>query len=271
MIRLPIHEVLPDLRTQLSRHEAVILSAPPGSGKTTVAPLALLAEPWLAGQTILMLEPRRLAARLAAAFMARQLGENVGRTVGYRVRFESKVSAATRVEVVTEGILTRRLQDDPELSGVGLVIFDEFHERSLQGDLALALCLDVMGGLRDDLKLLIMSATLDTAAISQLLDKAPVVLGTGRTYPVAVEYCRAGQLLKPHPREIARQMATAIHKALAEQPGDILAFLPGAAEIRQTQTLLRSALPPAEIIIHPLYGNLSLAAQTAAVQPNREG
>ncbi|MBU1986600.1 MAG: DEAD/DEAH box helicase, partial [Proteobacteria bacterium] len=156
VIKLPIHEILPDLRAQLASREAVVLSAPPGSGKTTVVPLALLSEPWLAGKTILMLEPRRLAARLAAAFMARQLGEEVGRTVGYRVRFESKVSAATRVQVVTEGVLTRRLQDDPELAGVGLVIFDEFHERSLQADLALALCLDVMGGLRQDLKLLIM-------------------------------------------------------------------------------------------------------------------
>ncbi len=246
-----------------------MLSAPPGSGKTTVAPLALLAEPWLAGRTILMLEPRRLAARMAASFMARQLGEEVGQTVGYRVRFEAKVSASTRVEVVTEGVLTRRIQDDPELSGVGLVIFDEFHERSLQGDLALALCLDVMGGLRDDLKLLIMSATLDTGAVSRLLDNAPVVMGAGQSYPVGVEYGRGGQLLQP--REIAKQVAAAIHKSLTEQPGDILAFLPGAAEIRFTQTLLNTVLSPAEIAIHPLYGDLSLGAQTAAVQPDREG
>lgn len=268
---LPIHEILPELRAQLASREAVVLSAPPGSGKTTVAPLALLAEPWLAGRTILMLEPRRLAARLAATFMARQLGEEVGQTVGYRVRFEAKVSAATRVEVVTEGVLTRRMHDDPELAGVGLVIFDEFHERSLQGDLALALCLDVMTGLREDLKLLVMSATLDTGAISRLLDNAPVVLGTGQSYPVGVEYCRAGQLLQPQPREIAKQVATAIHRGLAERPGDILAFLPGGAEIRYTQALLRAGLSPAEIAIHPLYGDLSLAAQTAAVQPDREG
>jgi len=268
---LPIHEILPELRAQLAVREAVVLSAPPGSGKTTAAPLALLSEPWLAGRTILILEPRRLAARLAAAFMARQLGEEIGRTVGYRVRFEAKVSPATRVEVVTEGVLTRRMQDDPELAGVGLVIFDEFHERSLQGDLALALCLDVMGGLRNDLKLLIMSATLDTGAVSRLLDNAPVVMGAGQSYPVGVEYIRAGQLLQPQPREIARQVAAAIHRGLAEQPGDILAFLPGAAEIRHTQTLLSSALPPGEIAIHPLYGDLSLAAQTAAVQPDREG
>ena len=255
----------------MTNREAVVLSAPPGSGKTTVAPLALLAEPWLAGRTILMLEPRRLAARLAATFMARQLGEEVGQTVGYRVRFEAKVSATTRVEVVTEGVLTRRMQDDPDLAGVGLVIFDEFHERSLQTDLALALCLDVMAALRDDLKLLIMSATLDTGAVSRLLDNAPVVLGTGQSYPVGVEYCGTGQLLQSQPREIAKQVAATIHKALTEQPSDILAFLPGAAEIRHTQALLSTNLPSNEIAIHPLYGDLSLAAQTAAVQPDREG
>jgi ATP-dependent helicase HrpB len=268
---LPIHEILPQLRARLADHAAVVLSAPPGSGKTTVAPLALLAEPWLAGQTILLLEPRRLAAKLAAAFMARQLGEEVGQTVGYRVRFETKVSPATRVEVVTVGVLTRRMQDDPELAGVGLVIFDEFHERSLQTDLTLALCLDVTTGLREDLKLLIMSATLDTGAISRLLDNAPVVLGQGQSYPVGLEYSRTGQLPHPLPREIARQMAGAIHRALAEQPGDILAFLPGGAEIRHTQALLASALVPGEIVIHPLYGDLSLAAQTAAVQPDPKG
>ena len=200
---LPIHEILPQLRAQLADHAAVVLAAPPGSGKTTVAPLALLAEPWLAGQTILLLEPRRLAARLAAAFMARQLGEEVGKTVGYRVRFEAKVSPATRVEVVTVGVLTRRMQDDPELAGVGVVVFDAFHERSLQADLALALCLDVMTGLREDLKLLIMSATLDTGAISRLLDNAPVVLGQGQSFPVCLEYSRTGQLAHPLPREIA--------------------------------------------------------------------
>ena len=271
MVNLPIYEVLPELRVQLASRKAIVLSAPPGSGKTTVAPLALLAEPWLAGQTILMLEPRRLAARLAAAFMARQLGEEVGQTVGYRVRFEAKVSSTTRVEVITEGVFTRRLQDDPELAGVGLVIFDEFHERSLQGDLALAFCLDVMDGLRDDLKLLIMSATLNTVAVSRLLDNAPVVMGAGQTYPVGVEYCRAGQLFNPQPREIAKQVAATIHKAMVEQPGDILAFLPGAAEIRHTQALLITALQSTEIAIHPLYGDLSLAAQTAAVQPDPKG
>jgi len=268
---LPIHKILPRLRLELARSQAVVLSAPPGSGKTTVAPLALLTEPWLAGRTILLLEPRRLAARLAAAFMARQLGEEVGQTVGYRVRFESKVSPATRVEVVTEGVLTRRIQADPELAGVGLIIFDEFHERSLQADLALALCLDVMTGLRNDLKLLIMSATLDTTAVSRLLGNAPVVLGKGQSYPVGVEYSRTGQLRQPQPREIAGQVAGAIQRALNEQPGDILAFLPGAAEIRYTQALLSSALVPEKIAIHPLYGGLSLAAQTAAVQPDPKG
>ena len=272
---LPIHEILPRLRRELAHSRAVVLSAPPGSGKTTVAPLALLAEPWLTGRTILLLEPRRLAARLAATFMARQLGEEVGQTVGYRVRFEAKVSPATRVEVVTVGVLTRRIQAEPELAGVGLIIFDEFHERNLQADLALALCLDVMSGLREDLKLLIMSATLDTGAVSRLLGNAPVVLGNGQSYPVGVEYCLAGQLLQPFPREIARQVAGAIQRALAEQPGDILAFLPGGSEIRYTQAMLSAGLsaglPPGEIAIHPLYGDLSLAAQTAAVQPDPKG
>lgn len=267
---LPIHDVLTELRQQLACHSAVILSAPPGSGKTTVAPLALLDEPWLTGRTILLLEPRRIAARLAAAFMARQLGEEVGRTVGYRVRFESRVSPATRLEVVTEGVLCRRLQDDPELNGVGLVIFDEFHERSLQADLALALCLDVMAGLRDDLKILIMSATLDIEGLNRLLDSPPLVSASGRLYPVHVEYRPAGFSL-PFPREIARQAAQCIHTALAGQSGDILAFLPGTAEIRQTHELLSASLGGSELSIQPLYGDLSLAAQTAAVQPDPHG
>jgi len=274
-VTLPIHEILPELRDSLAQHRAVILSAPPGSGKTTVLPVALLSEPWLAGQSILLLEPRRLAARLAAGFMARQLAEEVGQRVGYRVRFESKVSPATRLEVVTEGVFTRRLQDDPELAGVGLVIFDEFHERSLQADLALALCLDVMTGLREDLKILIMSATLDTDAISRMLSglfaDAPVVTGHGRSYPVSVEYLPGRLTPQPYPQEIAKKMADAVQKALIEQPGDVLAFLPGTSEIRRTEELLRNCLPPEEITLHPLYGDLSLAAQSAAVQPDQAG
>ncbi|MFH7319453.1 ATP-dependent helicase HrpB [Desulfurivibrio sp. D14AmB] len=276
-IKLPIHQVIPELRSRLITGSAVILTAPPGSGKTTVTPIALLNEPWLAGSTILMLQPRRLAARLAATFMARQLGEEVGRTVGYRVRFDSRVSAATRVEVVTEGVFTRRLQNDPELRGVGLVIFDEFHERSLQADLGLTLCLDVMTALREDLKILVMSATLDTAALSALLDRAPVVRAAGVQHPVEVAYRPVSQraggatLVSCQAREIAGHTATAVGQVLAEQPGDLLAFLPGTAEIRHCQQLLAQRLAAAAAVIHPLYGDLSLSAQTAAVQPDPGG
>lgn len=277
-LKLPIHQIIPELRDRLAAGPAVILTAPPGSGKTTVTPIALLNEPWLMGRRILMLEPRRLAARLAATFMARQLGEEVGQTVGYRVRFDSRVSAATRVEVVTEGILTRRLQNEPELGGIGLVIFDEFHERSLQADLALALCLDVMNGLRDDLKIMVMSATLNSAALSTLLEQAPVVHAAGFSHPVAIEYRapspgpEAGpEAGIPRVREIAGQVASAVVRILAEQPGDILAFLPGAAEIRHCRNLLADRLAGGTVVIHPLYGDLSLDAQTAAVLPDPAG
>ena len=276
--KLPIHQVIPELRSRLTTGGAVILTAPPGSGKTTVTPIALLNEPWLAGYTILMLQPRRLAARLAATFMARQLGEEVGRTVGYRVRFDSRVSAATRVEVVTEGVFTRRLQNDPELRGVGLVIFDEFHERSLQADLGLTLCLDVMTGLRRDLKILVMSATLDTEALSALLDRAPVVRATGFQHPVRVDYWPAGQgggggtvLGGFQSRDISGHTATAVGQVLAEQPGDVLVFLPGTAEIRHCHRLLVQRLTAGAAVIHPLYGDLSLSAQAAAVQPDPAG
>ena len=184
---LPIAQVLPELSAALARGHAV-LSAPPGSGKTTRVPLALLDAPWLAGQRIVLLEPRRPAARLAAAHMAGLLGERVGETLGYQVRFERRIGPRTRIEVVTEGILTRRLQQDPELAGVGLLIFDEFHERSLQADLGLALALDVVAGLRPDLRLLIMSATLDTGAAARLLGGAPVIQGEGRAWPVEIIY-----------------------------------------------------------------------------------
>ena len=190
---LPIDHVLPDLQLALSGNNAVVLQAPPGAGKTTRVPLALLRESWLGDQSILMLQPRRLAARHAAEYMAAQLSEPVGQRVGYTVRFERKRSKATRIEVVTEGILTRRLQNDPELSGVGLVIFDEFHERNLHSDLALALCRDTQTALRDDLKLLVMSATLDAEPVATLLDGCPVLTSEGRSFPVNSpiwQFCR---------------------------------------------------------------------------------
>jgi len=242
----------------------VVLSAPPGSGKTTVIPLKLLDEPWLQGK-ILMLEPRRLAARAAAARMAQLLGERPGETVGYRVRFDNCVSAKTRIEVLTEGILTRRLQRDPELSGVSLVIFDEFHERSLHADLGLALCSEVIGGLRDDLRLLVMSATLDTEAIASLLGGAPVVSGRGRSYPVEIKY-----LDRAPETPIPQTAVAAILRALKQQPGDILAFFPGTGEIRATERLLSERLDP-EIEVCPLYGDLTKEAQERAIKPSPEG
>ena len=267
---LPIDAVLPDLRAALAAHAAVVLEAPPGAGKTTRVPLALLDEPWLSGRSIVVLEPRRLAARGAAAYMAAELREEVGERVGYRVRFENRVSKRTRIEVVTEGILTRRLQQDPELAGVGLVIFDEFHERNLHSDLALALCRDAQGGLREDLKILVMSATLDGNAVAALLN-APVVRSQGRGHPVEVRY-------RPAPTgpfsatELAERLAKAVTTALAETEGDILAFLPGSGEIRRVEAILaEGADRPGAPLVHPLYGDLPFGRQQAAIVPDPKG
>ncbi|WP_375740241.1 ATP-dependent helicase HrpB [Pseudomonas boanensis] len=266
MIALPIDAVLPELRGALhARHEAV-LEAPPGAGKTTRVPLALLDEPWLAGQRILMLEPRRLAARAAAERLASELGEAVGETVGYRIRLESKVGPRTRIEVVTEGILARRLQEDPALEGVGLVIFDEFHERSLDADLALALCLSGRALLRDEppLKVLLMSATLEGERLSRLLDDAPVVSSEGRMYPVELRWGRPAQLgevLEP-------KVVQTVLQALADEPGSLLVFLPGQAEIRRVADQLAERLEGcSDVLLCPLHGELDLAAQRAAIEP----
>jgi ATP-dependent helicase HrpB len=260
--KLPVEEILPSLRQSLAAHQAVVLQAPPGAGKTTYVPLALLNEPWLAGRSILMLEPRRLAARAACARMAQLLGETAGQTVGYRIRFDSKVSAQTRIEVLTEGILTRRLQTDPELKNVGLVIFDEFHERHLHADLALALCLDSQKALREDLKILVMSATLDGAAVSKLLNDAPIVTSQGRSYPVDVRYM---------PRDpegpLPQTVCDSVMDALEKHEGDVLVFLPGAWEIRRTQELLQSRLG-SRAELFPLYGDLPWEAQDRAIQPS---
>ncbi|MWV12175.1 ATP-dependent helicase HrpB [Pseudomonas sp. R-28-1W-6] len=265
MTPLPIDAVLPALRAALAeRHEAV-LEAPPGAGKTTRVPLALLAEPWLAGQRILMLEPRRLAARAAAERLASELGEPVGETVGYRIRLESKVGPRTRIEVVTEGILARRLQDDPALDGVGLVIFDEFHERSLDADLALALCLNGRELLREEppLKVLLMSATLEGERLSRLLGEAPVVSSAGRMYPVDIRWgspFQPGEWLEP-------RVVQTVLQALADEPGSLLLFLPGQAEIRRVHEQLAEALSGrGEILLCPLHGELDLAAQRAAIE-----
>jgi ATP-dependent helicase HrpB len=260
----PITPLLPEIRASLAAHPRLVLEAPPGAGKTTQVPLALLGEDWLGDGKILMLEPRRIAARAAAQFMAKQLGEEVGYTVGYRIRFEAKVGKATRVEVVTEGILTRLIQDDPELTGIGAILFDEFHERHLAGDLGAALALDVQGTLRPDLRIVVMSATLDGERIAQWLD-APRISSPGRSFPVAVAYppARVQESTEHHLARVVRQ-------ALQENPGDVLAFLPGRREIARTQSVLESALDE-NVDVVPLHGELSLAEQQTALNPAEPG
>lgn len=243
-----------------------VLVAPPGAGKTTRVPLALLDEPWLGGSRIIMLEPRRIAARASAERMAKTLGEPVGQTVGYRVRFGSKVSRATRIEVVTEGIFAQRILSDPELNGVAAVLFDEFHERSLDADLGLALARDVQTGLREDLRILVMSATLDGARISRLLDDAPVIASEGRAFPVETRYTSR----KPDV-PIERQMADVIVAALRAEAGSVLAFLPGAAEIRRTQAMLDERLRESGIDVVPLFGALDASVQDRAIAPAPPG
>lgn len=269
MDELPVLSALPALRRSLDTQQRAVLTAPPGSGKTTLVPLKLLKEPWLVGQKIILLEPRRLAARAAAARMADLLGEKVGERVGYRIRLDNKVSARTRIEVVTEGILTRRLQRDPELSGVGLVIFDEFHERSLHADLALAFTLDVMAGLRDDLRLLVMSATLASEAVSKLLGGAPVISATGRSYPVETHYLGD----PPTDRRLPDAVASAALQVLHQAQGDLLVFLPGVGEIRQVEERLSAHFGSMadSPLICPLYGDLSKAEQDRAILPDPNG
>lgn len=261
---LPIQEIIPELKQKLSAHSTVILQAPPGAGKSTVLPLELLNEAWLNGKKIIMLEPRRLAARAVATRMASLLGEQPGETVGYRVRFENKVSKQTKLEVVTEGILTRMLQQDNSLEDTGLVIFDEFHERSLHADLALALCRESQQVLREDLKIIIMSATLDGQQLSSLLNNAPIVTSKGRQYPISYHY-----FPEENNTPLPLQMARAIRRALAKEEGDILAFLPGAGEIARTQDLLEKE--EVGISIHPLYGDLPQQKQQEAILPNAYG
>lgn len=259
LMTLPINAVLPELLSALTARSTAVLIAPPGAGKTTGVPLALLDAPWLAGRRIVMLEPRRLAARAAAARMAFLLGERIGETVGYRIRLESRVGPGTRIEVVTEGILTRRLQDDPELEGVGAVLFDEFHERSLAADTGLALTLASRALLRDDLRVVVMSATLDGDAVSRLLDGAPVIRSEGRAFPVTTQYrpAPAGSRLEGHVAQVVRE-------ALTTETGSVLVFLPGAGEIRRVEGMLASGMP-ANVSVHSLHGTLPPQQQDAAI------
>ncbi len=263
---LPIDAVLPDLTASLRERANAVLVAPPGAGKTTRVPLVLMDEPWVNGAKIIVLEPRRLAARAAADRMARTLGENVGDTVGLRVRLGSKISRKTRIEVVTEGVFARMILDDPSLEGVAAVLFDEFHERSLDADLGLALALDAQGGLREDLRLLVMSATLDGARVARLLSDAPVIESEGRAYPVETRY-----LGRDPNRRIEEQVADAVTRALRAESGSILVFLPGQGEIRRVETLLRERIADPTVDLAPLYGALDRGEQDLAVSPAKPG
>jgi ATP-dependent helicase HrpB len=275
---LPIDEALPELTRALASNHSVVLQAPPGAGKSTVVPLALLEQPWMAGKRLLMLEPRRLAARAVAHRMAQTLKQSVGSTVGYRMRMDTRVSRDTRIEVATEGVLTRMLQTDPSLDGVAAVIFDEFHERSLQADLGLALALDARANLTPDLKFLVMSATLDGEGVARLLGDAPIVTAQGRMFPVESRFVGKGSPLLPptsfvpgkieFPEEV---VARTVARALREEPGDVLVFLPGAREIRRVQSLLQSAALDSSVRVLPLFGELSGDDQDAALMPAAQG
>ena len=281
---LPIDAALPALREALARNPSAVLQAPPGAGKSTVVPLALLEESWVRGKRILMLEPRRLAARAIAQRMAQTLGEPVGRTVGYRMRMDTRVSGETRIEVVTEGVLTRMLQSDPALEGVAAVIFDEFHERSLQADLGLALVLDARENVAPDLKVLVMSATLDGEAVAKVLGDAPIVTSEGRMFPVESRFAGKGAPVLPvppgpgapvdSPEKVTAQL---IQRALREASGDILVFLPGAREIRRVQSIIEGwpMGPPgaesASLRVLPLFGELAAEDQDAALTPSPPG
>jgi ATP-dependent helicase HrpB len=262
---LPISDRLDALAEALKAGNRALLSAPPGAGKTTLVPLHLLHQPWRGDGRIIVLEPRRLAARAAASRMAVLLGESVGRTVGYRMRLDNRISASTRIEVVTEGVFVRMILDDPELAGVSAVLFDEFHERSLDADLGLALALDAQSALRPDLRIVVMSATLDVERIASLLSDTPVIISEGRSFPVEIRHQD-----RPGDVRVEDAVAACIVKTLAEETGSILAFLPGQAEIRRVAERLEGRTP-SDVLIAPLYGMLSQAEQDAAIQPPAPG
>lgn len=263
--QLPVTEVLPQLRDALREYKSAVLCAPPGAGKTTLVPLDLLDAPWLVGRKIILLEPRRLAARAAAARMASLLGEEPGGTVGYRMRLDNRISSRTRIEVVTEGVFTRMILDDPELADAGLVIFDEFHERSLDADFGLALALDAQAGLREDLRILVMSATLDIEKVGALLEGPPVIISEGRAYPVEIRHED-----RPTGEAVEQAVIRAVRKAIAEESGSILAFLPGQGEITRAAEALGGTLG-ADVLVVPLYGNLTQKEQDQAIRPAEPG
>lgn len=263
---LPIHAVLDPLKSALANGNTAVLAAPPGAGKTTVVPLALLDQAWLGDGRVLVLEPRRIAARAAADRMAATLGQEAGGTVGYRTRLQSRIGPKTRIEVITEGVFTRMILDDPGLEGVGAVLFDEFHERSLDADLGLALARETQGALREDLRLLVMSATLDVAGVSRLLEGAPVIEAEGRAYPVETRY------LGRNPTErFEEAMARACLTALGEETGSVLAFLPGQGEIHRVARLISERLRLPNVDVVPLYGGLDRAEQDRAIEPAAPG
>lgn len=263
---LPIDNILPDLLAVFEDNLCVVLSADPGAGKTTRVPVAILDTEWLQGEKIILLEPRRLAAVRSAQYMASSLGKRIGETVGFRIRGETKVSSKTRIEVVTEGILTRMLQNDPDLPGVGLIIFDEFHERSIHADLGLALALDVQSFLRKDLRILIMSATLDGLTITKLISGAKILKSEGRTHPVKKIY-----LAHTYKSPIERLVASTVIRALEKENGDLLVFLPGAREIRRVKTILEDSKLSEYVFVHTLYGDAPPQQQQAALTPASPG
>ncbi len=269
MQTLPISHAIPEVKEKLLTHHKLVLQAPPGAGKTTALPLALLDEPWLKGKKIIMLEPRRLAVRSSAARMAELLGEKVGQRIGYQIKMDSVQSKETKILIVTEGILTRKLQHDPGLEDIALIIFDEFHERSLHADLSLALALESQAVLREDLKILIMSATLNTTAISELLDNAPLVESQGRSFPVERIYLDKSTT-QPTKREIPDYVHKLLMKTLSEEEGNILVFLSGVREIKAVEKLLTSSKPK-DVFVSTLYGNLSKEAQDRAIKAPSKG
>ena len=266
MTALPVDTIIPELRRILTKTPNAVVTTQPGAGKTTRVPLGILNEPWLDNQRIIMLEPRRLAARAAAYRMAATLGEHVGETVGYRIRLDKRIGPHTRIEVVTEGILTRILQSDPSLDGYGLVIFDEFHERNLHADLGLALCLETQTALREELRILVMSATLDTESISSLLGNTPIISCKGTVFPIETRY-----LSHPPPKITEQPVVQAVKEAVSNCPGNILVFLPGIGEIRRVERGIRNSNVGSHVHVAPLYGDLSQSEQDLAIQPPAPG